>query len=83
MIFFKGWYAIKSKQPTTNENKFMYFRQERIISTFSFNPLKMVDQFTYIGSNTLSTESDVNINPGKGWTATARLSIIWKSNIFA
>ena len=44
--------------------------------------LWLVDQFTYLGSNILSTESDVNICLGKGWNAIDSLSIIWKSGLF-
>ena len=42
-------------------------------------PLKLVDQFTYLGSNISSTESDVNLRIPKAWTAIDRLSITWKS----
>ena len=40
--------------------------------------VELVDQFTYLGSNISSTESDVNIRLGKLWTTIYRLSIIWK-----
>ena len=51
------------------------FKQEEAISTLSSKPLKLVDQFTYLGSNISSTESDVNIH------AIDWLLIIWKSDI--
>ena len=38
--------------------------------------LKLVDQFIYLGSNTSSTESNVNIYIGKTWTIIDKLSII-------
>ena len=59
----------------------MCFRQEGAISTLSGMPLKLVDKFTYLGSNISSTESDVSICIGKAWTAINRLSIIWKSDL--
>ena len=42
---------------------------------------KLVHQFTYLGSNISSTESDDNIHLAKVWTAISRLSIIWKYNL--
>ena len=41
--------------------------------------LQLIDQFTYFGSNILSTESDVNLLFVKTWTAIDRLQIIWIS----
>ena len=32
-------------------------------------PLKIVDQFIYLGRNISSTESDINILIAKAWTA--------------
>ena len=43
-------------------------------------PLKLMDQFTYIGSNISSTKSDINTLQAKAWTAIDRSSIIWKSD---
>ena len=56
-------------------------KQEGSISTLNGWPLKLVDMFTYLGSNISSTESDVNIHRVKAWSAINRLSIIWKSNL--
>ena len=44
----------------TNKTNLMRFKQKRAISTLSVNPLKLVDKFTYLGSNISSTESNVN-----------------------
>ena len=60
----------------------MYFKQKGDISTLSGKPLKLFDLFTYLSSNILSTESDVNIIIGKTWTAIESLSIIWKADLF-
>ena len=40
-------------------------KQDGAISTLGSKPLKLIDQFTYFGSNISSTESDVNICIGK------------------
>ena len=50
-------------------------------STLNSKTLKLVDEFTYVGNNISSTESNVNIGIGKAWTAIDKLSIIWKSDI--
>ena len=44
----------------TNKTEFVYFKQEGVISTLIGKPLKFVDQFTYLGSNISSTESNTN-----------------------
>ena len=51
----------------------MCFNQTGDIST-----LKLVDKFTYLGSNVSSTEKDINTRLTKAWTAFYKLSIIWK-----
>ena len=38
-----------------------YFKWEGTISCLSSRPLMLIDKFTYLGSNILSTESDINI----------------------
>ena len=43
--------------------------------------LKLVYQFTYLGSNISSSESDVNTRIGKVWTATEQQSIISKFDL--
>ena len=51
------------------------------MKTVAGKALKLVDTFTYLGSNIASTEKDVNIRIGKAWGALDGLHIIWKSNI--
>ena len=60
-----------------NKNKieFICFKHERAITTLSSKPLKLVDQFPYLGSNILSTESGINIHLAKAWTVIDRSSI--------
>ena len=66
-----------------NENKveYMSFKQKETVSTLSSKSLKLVDQFTYLGSNILSTEIDVNIRLEKVWNIIDWLSSMWKSNL--
>ena len=61
--------------------EYMYFKPKGVISTLCDKPLKLVDQFTYFGSNILSMEGDVNIRFEKVLYAIDRLSIIWKFNV--
>ena len=60
-----------------NKTEYICFKQEVAIFTLRGKPLKLVNQFTYLGSNISSTESDANIRPKKAWNAIGRLSIIW------
>ena len=62
-----------------DKTEFLCFKQVAI-STFSGKPLKLVEQFTCLGSNISSTESDVNIHVAKWWTSIDKLSIIWISH---
>ena len=58
------------------KQELMCSKQEGTISTLSSKPLKLVDQFTNLGSNITSTESEVNICLTKGWTFIDNLLII-------
>ena len=42
---------------------------------------KLIDKFTYLGSNVSSTEKDIDTRLTKVWAAIDKLSIIWKSNL--
>ena len=59
----------------------MCFNKAGNISTLNGNTLKLVDKFTYPGSSVSSTETDINTRLAKAWTATDRLSVIWKSDL--
>ena len=59
----------------------MFFNQRGDISTPNGSSLKLVDEFTYLGSSVLSTEIDINTCLAKAWTAIVRLSVIWKSDL--
>ena len=60
---------------------YMCYNQTGDISTLDGTSLKLVDKFTYLGSNVLSTEKDIDTRLTKAWTAIDRLSIIWKSDL--
>ena len=59
----------------------MCVKQEAAIFTYSDKPLKLVDQFTYLGSNISSTEIDVNIRMEKLWSTIDKSLIIWQSDL--
>ena len=59
-----------------HKTEYMCYNQTGDIST-----LKLVDKFTYLGSNVASTEKDSDTRLTKAWTAINRLSIIWKSDV--
>ena len=42
---------------------------------------RLVDKFTYLGSNVSSTGTDINTRLAKAWTAIDSLSVIWKSDL--
>ena len=51
------------------------------ISKLKCNSLILVDKFTYLGNSVLSTKNDINMLLANIWTATDRLSIIWRSDL--
>ena len=59
-----------------NKTEHIYFKQKGAISTQRGKTLKSVDQFTYLESNILSIESDVNIYLMKAWNTINMLLII-------
>ena len=59
----------------------MCFNPRRVIPTLNGSSLKLVDKFTYQGNSVSSTETDINTRLAKAWTATDRLSVIWKSEL--
>ena len=59
----------------------LYKKHERNGLLTDGRPLRLVNEFTYFGSNISSTESNVNIRLAKVWAAINRLSIIWKSDL--
>ena len=64
-----------------DKTEYMCFHQRDEIATLKGSSLKLVDKFTYLGSNVSSTEMDINTWLAKAWTAINRLSVIWKSNL--
>ena len=60
--------------------KYMCFNQTGNIYTLNGSSMKLVDKFTYLGSSVSSTETDINMQLAKAWTAIDRLLVIWKSN---
>ena len=52
------------------------FNQTGDISTLNSSSLKLVDKITYLGSSVSSTETDIDTQLTKVWTAINRLSVI-------
>ena len=63
-----------------DKTEILHFIQEEVVSILSGKPMKLVDEFIYIGSYISYTERDVNICIGKASSVIIRLSIIYKSN---
>ena len=68
-------------QVHADKTEYMCYKQDGQITSSSGKDLKKVDQFTYLGSNISSTESDVNIRIGKAWATVNKLTKIWKSTL--
>ena len=64
-----------------HKTEYMCFNQRGDISTLNISSLKQVDMFNYLGSSVLSTETELNTQLAKVWTAINRLSVIWKSDL--
>ena len=65
----------------SDKTKFICFKQDGTISSLNSKPLKSVDQVIYLGSNILSTKSNINICIDKDWIAIDWGSTIWKSDL--
>ena len=59
----------------------MCFNERGNISPLNGRSLKQVDKFTYLGNSVSSTETDINMQLAKAWTAINRLTVIWKSHL--
>ena len=65
----------------THKTEYMCFNQTDDFSALNSNTLKLVDKFTYLGSNVSSIKTDINTLRGKAWIANDRLPVIWKSDL--
>ena len=59
-----------------HKTEYMCFNQRGNFFTLNASSLKLVDKFTYPGSNVSSTKTDINTRLAKAWIANDRLSII-------
>ena len=64
-----------------HKTEYMCFNQTGDIPTLNSSSLKLVNNFTYLGSSISSTEADIEIRLTKVWIAINRLSVIWKSDL--
>ena len=63
------------------QDRIHVFNQTGDISTLNSSSLKLVYEFTYLGSSVSSTETDTNTRLVKVWTAINKLSVIWKLDL--
>ena len=70
-----------SHHVNAHKTEYMCFNQTGDISTLNSSSLKLVDKFTYLGSNVSSTEAKISTWLAKAWTTIDRLSDIWKSDL--
>ena len=59
-----------------HKTEYMCYNQKGDILTLDGTSLKMVDEFTYLGSSVSSNEKDIDTRLTKAWRAINRLSII-------
>ena len=64
-----------------HKTEYMCFNQRSNIAALNGSSLKLVDKFPYLGSSVSSTEKDISTQLAKAWTATNRLSVLWKSDL--
>ena len=64
-----------------HKTEYMCNNQTGDVTTLDGTPLKLEDNFTYLGSSASSTEKDIDTRLTKVRTAIDRLSIIWKSDL--
>ena len=64
-----------------HKTEYMGFNQRGDISTLNGSSLKLFDKFTCLGRSVSSTETDINTQLAKAWTAIKRLLVIWKSDL--
>ena len=64
-----------------HKTEYMCLNRRGDISTLDGNSLKLVDNFTYLGSSVSSNETDINMKLAKAWAAINSLSVIWKSDL--
>ena len=54
---------------------YMCFNQTGNISSLNGSSVKLVDKFTYLGSNVSSTETDIDTPLAKAWTAIGYMKV--------
>ena len=54
---------------------YMCYHQTGDISTLNGTSLKLVDKFSYLGNSVSSTETDINMQLAKAWTAIGHMEV--------
>ena len=68
-------------QAYADNTEYMCFPQTGDTSTLNGSSLKLAEKFTNLGSSISSTETEINTQLTKAWTAIDRLSVIWTSDL--
>ena len=63
------------------KTEYMRFNQTGDISTLNGSFLKLVDNFTNLGSNVSSAKTYIDMRLAKAWAGIDRLSVIWMSDL--
>ena len=58
-----------------HETEYMCFNQRGDIFSLNGSSLKLVDKFTYLGSSVSSTETGINTQLAKAWTAISHMEV--------
>ena len=74
-------HSLERTADNADKTEYMYVNQSGDIATPKGSPVKLVDNFTCLGSSVSSTKNDINTRLAKAWTAFDKLSVIWKSNL--
>ena len=64
----------------SEKTEFFCFIQNGAISSLKSKPMKLVNQFIYLGNNISSTEGDFTMCIGKAWSID-RLLTLWKFDL--
>ena len=63
------------------KTEFISFNQKGQMKSLNGKEIKAVEDFTYLGSRIVSSESDIQIRKPKAWSALNNMNKIWKSSL--
>ena len=63
------------------KTEFISFNQAGQIKSLDGSNIKSVEDFTYLGSRIISSDSDIQVRKAKAWAALNKMDKIWKSSL--